>query len=93
VTVKVIVEAEAGDQSFDITMIRGKEEMPLDAAEQVADSVVFVVKRQRREFDDQGEIETPPDALREQLGLVVPQRQVVSTGKFGPLMADVPLGF
>jgi hypothetical protein len=93
ITLTARVEAEAGDQSFDITLIRGKEKEPEEVAMQHCDKVVFVVMRQRREFDDVGEVETPPDALREELGLVVPGRRVVSTGKFGPLMADLPLGF
>lgn len=89
----VTVEAEAGDQSFAITKIAAaKGEIPEEIAERFCDKVTFVIKRQRREFDEQGEIETPPDALREQLGLPVPGRRVVTTGKLGPLMADVPLG-
>jgi hypothetical protein len=86
----VTVEAEAGDQSFDITMIRQKEALPEEIAEQYCDKVVFVLKRERREFDETGEVETPPDALREQLGLEVPGRRIVTQGKFGPLMADLP---
>lgn len=93
VKLQVIVEAEAGDQSFDITLIRGQEKAPEEVAMQHCDKVVFVVKRERREFNEIGEVETPPDALRQELGLIVPQRQVVSDGKFGPLMADLPLGF
>lgn len=89
----VTVEAEASDQSFTIEMVRAKEAIPEEIAEKHCDKIVFVLKRERREFDDAGEVQTPPDALREELGLQIPGRRVVSQGKFGPLMADVPIGF
>ena len=49
----------------------------------------FTLSRHRREFDEQGEPETPPDALREELGLAIPRRQVAMAGSLGALSSDV----
>ena len=49
----------------------------------------FTIQKHRREFDETGEPETPPDALREELGLPIPGRQVVIQGNLGPMSSDV----
>ena len=49
----------------------------------------FTLLRHRREKNEFGEVETPPDALREELGLTVPRRQIALSGPLGPLSSDV----
>lgn len=49
----------------------------------------FTLVKHRREFDEAGDPETPPDALREELGLPVPGRQVKMAGSLGALSSDV----
>ncbi len=48
----------------------------------------FTLVKHRREFDADGEAETPPDALREELGLPVPGRVVTLAGSLGALSSD-----
>jgi hypothetical protein len=49
----------------------------------------FTLVKHRREFDEAGEPETPPDALREELGLPVPGREIKMAGSLGAISSDV----
>ena len=49
----------------------------------------FTIQKHRREFDEAGQPETPPDALREELALPIPGRQVVMQGTLGAMSSDV----
>lgn len=50
----------------------------------------FVLKKHRREQDEHEMIETPPDALREELGLPIPGKQTVFyEGPIGAISSDV----
>lgn len=49
----------------------------------------FTIVKHRREFDEAGEPETPPDALREELGLPVPGRQITMAGNLGAISSDI----
>ncbi len=49
----------------------------------------FTLVKHRREFDEAGEVETPPDALREELRIPVPGRQIAMQGALGALSSDV----
>jgi len=48
----------------------------------------IVLTAQRREFDEQDHPETPPDAMRDELKIPRPHKQMVATGA-GPMFADV----
>ncbi len=49
----------------------------------------FTIVKHRREFNEVGEPETPPDALREELRIPVPGRQITMAGALGALSSDV----
>lgn len=49
----------------------------------------FTLVKHRREFDDAGNPETPPDALREELGLPLPSWQTTMAGSLGAMSSDV----
>lgn len=69
------VEGEADDQGLKIERIAPPvERQSLDLAQQRCDTVCFVIKKQRREFDDKGEVETPADAMRHELGIGAPHK-------------------
>jgi hypothetical protein len=94
VKLQLIVEAEAevGGTGFNVEYVAAHDKTPLEVAKECCDSVVFVLKEQRREFDEAGNVETPPDAIRIELGLDVPRKQMVQTGA-GKMMSDRPLGW
>lgn len=91
VKVNLIVEAETEEQ-VRIEKIDAREVVPLEVAQQHCDSVVFVVSRSRREFDAHNEVETPVDALRQELEIPGMRKQTVP-GPFGPMAIDLPTGF
>lgn len=74
-TVTVRVEGEADDAGVTVEKRMAHERTARDVAEAHADSVVFVIRRQRREVDEAGESETPPDALRDELGMARPAKR------------------
>jgi hypothetical protein len=49
----------------------------------------FTIVKHRREFNEAGDLETPPDALREELALPIPGRQIVVQGALGAISSDV----
>ncbi len=86
---QLIVEGEADDQAFMVERVMvPHDKTPLDVAQAFADSVSFVVRAQRREFDDKGDVESPADSLRDELGLPKPRKHSVGTG-VGRTMVDV----
>lgn len=92
VKLQLIVEGEVDDQGFDVTYVDTKDQTPLDVAKQHGQSVVFVLTEERREFTVDGEVDSPPDAIRKELGMVRPHKQLVQTGS-GRVFADLPVGF
>lgn len=91
VRLDLTVEGYAADQGFTVTKVGPPHERtPLDLAQSMAgvDDVVFVLRTQRREFNDQGESESPPNALRAEVGRPIPHKQVVE-GLSGRQIADV----
>lgn len=88
--VQIVVEGETTDGGFVIQKTVQKHETPLEVAQRYGDSVVFVVTADRREFTEAGEVSSPPDALRDELGLPKPRKQQVSMAG-GQSFADVPL--
>lgn len=92
VKAQIVVEGYAADQSFTIEKImRPHDKTPIAVAEQRADEVVFVIKTERREFAADGEISSPPNALRQETGQAIPRKQWVGSGPTRQ-MADVVLG-
>lgn len=52
---------------------------PVEIARQLADEGVFVVKVTRAEMSADGTSDSPPNAIREELGLQVPRKQRIQT--------------
>ena len=94
IKLQLIVDAvtSGGEAGFEIEYVAAHDKTALDVAKAHGDAVVFVLREQRREFNEAGEVETPPDAMRDELGLNKPKRQFVQTGT-GKQMADRPLGW
>lgn len=85
----LIVEGEADDAGFEIQKVMvPHEKTPLEVAQQYADSVTFVVRAQRREFDDAGNSESPADAIRDELGIEKPRKRRIGSGA-GSAVVDV----
>jgi hypothetical protein len=87
--VRIEVEGYATDANFAIEKVRADERVPIDVAREYADEVVFILVQERREFDEAGEPENPPDRLRDELGLVKPRKQMVQAGA-SRIIVDVP---
>lgn len=84
VTARVVIEIAgfATDSAFTVEKILpsthpARATNPLEFARSVADEVCFVVVAEMRETDDQGQSVTPPDAVRQELGLPRPQKHWV----------------
>jgi hypothetical protein len=86
---QLVVTGEADDQTMVVEKVMpDQHRTPLEVAQQHGDSVVFVVAQQRREFDEQGNVEQPADAMRDELGLRKPRKRQVKTGA-GSSIVDV----
>lgn len=69
---------EDADSGFTINKVRGpKHTTPLEVARKRSKAVVFVLDEVRQEFTPAGEVDTPPDAMRADLGLVIPHKQLL----------------
>lgn len=96
VEVRVEGHAEDDNAGFEITKIKEPKEgeaggTALEVARARANEVVFVVQAFRQEFTPGGESDQPPDALRDELGLAKPRKQMVdSAGR--PTFVDVVMG-
>lgn len=89
---QLVIEGEADDQAFTIEKVlppHGKwDRTPIEVAKQNGDSVVFVVTALRREFDEEGNVQTPADGMRDELGLRKPRKHSVGSG-IGKSIVDV----
>jgi hypothetical protein len=78
---QVIVEGFPEDQSFMVERVKvANDRTPVELAEALADEVIFVVKAERREVDKFGQSVTPPNAMRQEIGAVVPRKHAVGSG-------------
>ncbi len=78
---QLIIEGEASEvEGFVIDRVKTHEKTPLAVAQAHADSVVFVVAAQRREFDEADQVETPADQIRDELHLKKPGKHLVQNG-------------
>lgn len=89
VRARIEVEGYAADAGFQIERIKADERTPIEVAREKADEFCFVISTQRREFDENGEPENPPDRLRDELGLPKPRKQFVQSGAHR-MIVDVP---
>lgn len=94
-TLQLIVEGHAEDNNSGFVIEKtfapkdGENgSTPLDVAKARADEVCFVVKALRQEFTPNGEIDRPPDAMRDELGLPKPGKRVLDTN-VGQVFVDV----
>lgn len=94
-TLRLEVTAEVADQAFQIQTVDltpEEKKTPLETAKRHGDSVVFCLVERRREFTEAGDVETPPDAIREELEIPTPHKQMVALGQ-NMVIVDRPLGF
>jgi len=85
-TLQLIVEGHAEDDNagFVIQKIKAPKDgekggTPLEIAKLKADQVCFIIQAVRQEFTPDGESDQPPDALRDELGLGKPRKQLIET--------------
>lgn len=87
--VQIVIEGEADDQGFTIDRVMPPyEKTPLAEAQRRGDSVVFVVAQVMQEFTEDGQVDTPPDGMRDKLGIPKPRKHRVQTGA-GSSLVDV----
>lgn len=80
VRLELIVEGYPVDASFQIpTVLPPHEKTPIDVAREYGNEIVFVVREQHVEMTADGESVTPPNLLRQELGIRVPRKQAVMT--------------
>lgn len=87
-TLQLLVEGELEETGFAIERVVVKDQTPVAVAQERGDSVVFVLVAKRREFDDHGEVESPANAIREEIGVEIPRKQQIENG-LGKMLADV----
>ena len=67
-------------QHHDIPVVEAPhDKTPIEIAREYADEVLFVLREQRREFDDAGTPETPANAIREEISAPIPYKQPIHT--------------
>ena len=94
-TLRLEVTGESADQAFQIQTVDltpEEKKTPLEVAKRHGDSVVFCLVERRQEFTATGEVETPPDAMRDELQIPKPHKQLVQMGRM-QVLSDHPLGF
>lgn len=93
VEIRIEGHAEDNNAGFEIRKILAPKDgekggTPDEIASQRADQVVFVVRTLRQEFTPEGESDHPPDAMRDELGLSKPRKQIIETNT-GQRFVDV----
>lgn len=87
--VDVIIDGYPEDTGFVIPVVaKPHDKTPIEIAQQHADDVVFVVKAERVEMTTDGQSVSPPNLIRQELGMRVPRKQAVETPT-GRMMVDV----
>lgn len=95
VSIEVTAYAAGGDggqydPSFTIDKVMPPhDKTPLDVARSRADQVCFVVIADRVEMRADGTSVSPPNQIRQELGLTVPRKQAIQTPQ-GRLLVDLP---
>lgn len=88
VHVDICVEAYAADGGFKVVKHAAPhEKTPIEVAERFAEEVAFIVRAERREFDDENQPQDAPNAMRMEAGLRVPRKQRIETSA-GIIYAD-----
>jgi len=89
VRLELIVDGYPVDAGFQIpTVLPPYEKTPIEVARDHGNDIVFVVREQHVEMSAEGESVTPPNLLRQELGLRVPRKQALDT-PMGRQMVDV----
>jgi len=101
VAAKVVIEIQAYaagdvggkyDPSFEIVRVMvPHEKTPIAVARERADEIVFCVIADRTEMTPDGTSMSPPNAIRAELGLLIPRKQAIQTPQ-GRLIVDLPSG-
>lgn len=86
---QLVISGYAEDAGFTVEAVSADERTPIEVAKERAEQVVFVLEELRREFDDEGQPENPPDRMRDELGLQKPRKQFIGNGP-SRMMVDVP---
>lgn len=88
VRAEVIVESYAVDPWIVPVVAKEHDRTPVDVAREYGHEVVFVLVEQRQEFTKDGEIESPANAIRMEIGVTPPRKQMVEVPG-GRMMVDV----
>jgi len=87
--VEVIIEAYGQDKPTVIPRVaKAHDKTPLATAREHAQEVVFVVSEATVEMTESGESVTPPNRMRQQLGLEIPHKQAIETPSGGRMWVD-----
>jgi hypothetical protein len=96
VTARVLIEVQGfvHDSDFTIQQVLptthdAVRRTPIEVARLVADEVCFVLIEEQRETDDTGQSATPPDQIREGLGLQRPRKRRITSGRGDKQFVDV----
>jgi len=97
-TISIEIEGHAEDNNAGFMIEKvvapkdgAKGSTPLEMAKRFGDEVCFVVSATKQEFTPEGEIDSPPDAMRDHVGLSKPRKQMIETST-GPVFVDVAPG-
>lgn len=96
VEIRIEGHADDADMGFTIPKIKAPKDgekggTPMEIARLKADEVCFVVQSFRQEFTPDGESDRPPDAIRDELRLPKPRKQILDTNG-QQVFVDVAMG-
>lgn len=87
--VEVIIEAYGMDKPIVIPRVaRAHDKTVLQTARAHAEEIVFVVAQQRTEMTEAGESVTPPNQMRQDVGLEIPRKHRIETPSGGSMWVD-----
>lgn len=88
VHVDIVVEAYAADGGFKVQKFAAPhEKTPIEVAERFGEEVAFIVRAERREFDEENQPADAPNAMRAEAGLRIPRKQRIESAA-GIIYAD-----
>ena len=87
--------AEDNNAGFEIQTVAAPKDSekggtPMEVARARANQVCFVLQSSRQEFTPDGESDRPPDAIRSELGLSIPRKQIVDAGGHQSFVDVIP---
>ena len=88
VHVDIVVEAYAADGGFKVQKFAAPhDKTPIEVAERFGEEVAFIVRAERREFDEENQPADAPNAMRAEAGLRIPRKQRIESAA-GIIYAD-----